>query len=290
MDKDPTRTRFIIKGGIGNQMFIISAADAYSTVVGAEYELDFNLVDLGASSHGNSLQRYLPEDAPARTKKLDALELKIEGLARRLSPRSGHYSSGATGYDGYIFELGKRLKSVEGYFQSHKYLEQGSGLPHEILRNMKKESNWGVKIGAELESTNSLAIHVRRGDYTKNHRKLGLLDWPTTLANELSKVLGSFDSVFLFGDDPSFNQFLAQKLSRRIHVALPPPGTPDAEVLVAMTYCQGMILSNSSFSFWAARLGAPSAVWYPWPWFRGIESPSELAPDSWLPYRSIWES
>jgi hypothetical protein len=283
------RTRFVLKGGLGNQFFIIAAADAYAKVTENEFELDFTLVNQNRSSHGNSLEKYLPEGVNVRSGLPRFTASKLEGFSRLLSPHSTHFSSRTLGFDESILRPGRRYRSIDGYFQSFKYMDMGSGLPNEIFQNIQSESSWGLQQGREFSEMKALVIHIRRGDYLQNKGEFGLLDWVSVLNAQLTNTLERFENIFLFGDDPVFIKTLARLVGKGVRAVIPPASASDFDVFVAMTFGKGIILSNSSFSFWAARLGQQKEVWYPAPWFQKLDGPNDLAPATWNPYKSEWE-
>ena len=56
-----------------------------------------------------------------------------------------------------------------------------------------------------------------------------------------------------------------------------------------MSLSKVIIIANSSFSWWAAKAGVEKElVIAPSPWFRKLETPTYLIPDSWNQIKSSW--
>jgi hypothetical protein len=65
-----------------------------------------------------------------------------------------------------------------------------------------------------------------------------------------------------------------------------------SETLQLFRRCDGYIIANSSFSWWAAMLSQAvnPIVIAPTKWFRNLEDPKELIPPSWLRVNSTFFS
>ena len=87
--------------------------------------------------------------------------------------------------------------------------------------------------------------------------------------------------MFLFSDDPDS---AAVELKEHGLESIPVPNSfspLDTMKLLALT--DAKILSNSSFSWWAARIGAvQSPVVAPYPWFRRAKEAHDLVPSHWM--------
>jgi hypothetical protein len=134
---------------------------------------------------------------------------------------------------------------------------------NEVKNEIKAEFNIAneyKKLKEEVENSiikhNSLAIHVRRTDYLKPesvHVVLGLEYYKQAIEIILEKV--SIPTIYLFGDD---EDWIKSNL-----ITLYPEGIfinrkGDNSVLfdfLAIGYCDNIITSNSSYSWWAAFLG-----------------------------------
>jgi hypothetical protein len=78
-------------------------------------------------------------------------------------------------------------------------------------------------------------------------------------------------------------------LSVPVQFAESPENYPE-EDLMLMSQSDALIMSNSSFSWWAAQLGNRSKIVVcPTKWFRDIMDPEGLIPPEWNQWESQWE-
>jgi hypothetical protein len=126
-----------------------------------------------------------------------------------------------------------------GYFQSEKYFA-------DFADEVRKEFTFKKKV--EALSTNTVSVHVRRGDYLNlsDHHPVCSLDYYKRAMNEFPK-----DCRFLiFSDDKQWCQDNFTKESCEVSL-----NTDPLEDLQLMSLCDHHIMANSSFSWWGAWLG-----------------------------------
>ncbi len=171
---------------------------------------------------------------------------------------------------------------LEGYWQSEKYFrDAGNLLKKEFsLENVRKsrEKGYGLSGQAEnylkrMEQSESVSIHVRRGDYLlpQNQELFGNICTEAYYENAVKMMMESHPdcTFYLFTND---NQWAAERL--RAHGNFPVvlvelPDNRDYESLMLMSRCRHNILANSSFSWWASYLN---------------DNPDKqvIAPENWL--------
>lgn len=131
---------------------------------------------------------------------------------------------------------------LNGHFQHHAYLDR------DTVRTFFDVSDMMVRFVSdilhEIRSSNSTAIHVRRGDYLKypdKHPTCSLEYYMTAL----EEVGG--DNVFVFSDDIPWCR---EVFSGGRYVST----GADWVDMMLMAECNNHILANSTYSWWAAYL------------------------------------
>jgi hypothetical protein len=178
--------------------------------------------------------------------------------------------------------------TVLGFFQSWRYFSDRGDEIRARLSRLTKPSDWYLRMSEELRpGTGSIGLNVRRGDYLLPHvqrvhglatrafyeraldhlRRMGL-DGPVYLASDsLDKVRREFSGMSEF------------------RLIDPPPGVHPLEVIQLLSRVDGLVIANSSFSWWAAFAGERpgQVVIAPRPWFtQACFDTSDLLPSHWL--------
>ncbi|MBQ6806747.1 MAG: alpha-1,2-fucosyltransferase [Lachnospiraceae bacterium] len=171
------------------------------------------------------------------------------------------------------FEENKRFQSkifdwdeiyLEGYWQSEKYFaDVADVLKQEYsLENIRKqkENGYGLSEQAEvmlqqIDETNSVSVHIRRGDYLlpENQTLFGNIctDKYYKKAMQEMKQKEPDCVFFLFTNDTAWAK---EWLKETDIVLVDLPDGKDYEELILMSRCKHNILANSSFSWWASYL------------------------------------
>lgn len=183
-----------------------------------------------------------------------------------------------------ILELGPD-SYLDGYWQSYKYFESIADTIRKdfTLKNPLPENIKALKI--EIESRNSVCVHVRRGDYVGNsfHETVSkdYYDQALSLVSQKTNI----EHVYVFSDDIEWckkNLSLTQPVT---FVGEEYAGERASGHLELMRSCKHFIIANSSFSWWAAWLAANPGkiVIAPKNWF-GSDSidTSHRIPEGWI--------
>lgn len=181
-----------------------------------------------------------------------------------------------------IIQESDQSQYLLGYFQSYKYaaksLEQLKTLePIELGPQL-------VELIAKAEVEEPLVVHFRLGDYLQEPT-FGI-PGPHYYSDAIQRSWnsGNYKSIWVFSDDISnakknFPENFVQHVRWIADVDESPAST-----FHAMRFGYGYVIANSTFSWWGAYLSKNTdvPVIAPWPWFKGMESPTELLPPSWL--------
>ena len=113
-----------------------------------------------------------------------------------------------------------------------------------------------------IKSTNSVAIHIRKQDYTNEHY--------STIFNSLplSYYFDSIDLIrseienphfFIFSDDPDYAK--SNFSGKNIEIVSADSDLEDYHEFELMRLCKNYIIANSTFSWWAAKLSqSPNGI------------------------------
>lgn len=175
---------------------------------------------------------------------------------------------------------------LDGYWQSPRYFEsiRPTLLADFTLREALSSS--GQARQEQIKNTNSVSIHVRRGDYIQNPRVLrengicsvSYYTGAIALIEETQKEV----TYFIFSDDIAWVKENLP-LSNAMVVYVEDKTLTAPQELYLMSQCKHNIIANSSFSWWAAWLNQNErkVIVAPTPWFDTVTFDKNLIPASW---------
>jgi hypothetical protein len=173
-----------------------------------------------------------------------------------------------------------------GHFQSYKYFEDyRASVLDEFRFSTDCLSENSKQMAKEINSCNSVSIHVRRGDYLNNYYfetlgKICDLDYYNR-AIEVINTHVTNAHFFVFSDDP---KYVADNLNIKNATYVDfNVGTDSWQDMYLMSQCKHNIIANSTFSWWGAWLNVNETkiVVAPHRWFANIEK-DEIVPNEWI--------
>jgi len=288
-----------ISGGLGNQMFQYALGKVLSHKNAEELFLDLS----GYNPFLNT------KDSP-RNFELDIFKLKYSEASRsaivRLSDSNpvinsinnlfkakinpypkGYVQESSHGFKSRILELQGNIY-LRGFWQSEKYFNQYSELIRHDFAFPTPPTGKNKALLLGIDNSNSVSIHVRRGDYVSNqttnqfHGVCSLAYYRKAIKSIKDKVTNPI--FYVFSDDPEWckdNLTIAEKTTYISHNS----GEKSWEDMRLMSHCKYNIIANSSFSWWGAWLNdnPTKIVIAPQKWFNdpSIDT-QDVIPDSWL--------
>lgn len=193
----------------------------------------------------NSLHTFV-----SRNKELDLFRGQAE---RKLNPRIQKLLGCMTEQNEYLFT--KPPKVIDGSF------EKISDLPsfkiiNDYIKFPEKESVWLKNEFSILGDGMVVAIHVRRTDYINLPEIYGVLTKKYYM-NAISYFKEKYHSVsfWLFSDDTEGAQVFLKDIVNFDRIVNSPKDAPTGETLKLMSSFKGIIVANSTFSWWAAYIG-----------------------------------
>jgi Glycosyl transferase family 11 len=267
-----------ISGGLGNQLFQYAAGLALARRLGADLYCNLRPFD-------DRRERPLELGAfGIKPKDWRPTWWKVERLARRVS--GGRWRPGPerleekAPFEPNFFTI-RPPCYLKGYYQNPRYFDSIA----DELRALYDTDRLSTARTAPLQtrilaSPCPVAVHVRRGDYTKQaalFRNLARDHYDRARA-ELA-VDGTEPTFFLFSDDGAAALVLLDGWPNIVPVT----GFSALEDFRLMSLCRHFLIANSTFSWWAAWLGrspdkqviAPASWYGPDYWW-------QMPPTEWL--------
>jgi glycosyltransferase involved in cell wall biosynthesis len=214
-----------LAGGLGNQMFEIAAA--------ASLAKDNNALLLV-----NPTEHILPNQGKNVNTYINNVFAKI--AFDNKPPTTNMYNWESMAYKQIPYTPNVKLG---GHYQSYKYFDHN--------RDYIRDLFWNKSVVYELDchyhnTINTTAVHVRRGDYKKfpEHHPMLSKNYYEQLANNTD-----CDQIYVFSDDIDWC-----KTNLKFKVPVQYIKDEDYNELYLMASCRNIIISNSSFGWWAAYL------------------------------------
>lgn len=315
------RTFLYLTGGLGNQLFQLSAGLSATKNNYDELIIDGMLGNPRLNEFGKSELESL--QFPLKVKMLEKkranyLLTKLAGfLLRSNLKRDGFHTNFAIkrvttwiAESLFAVRFGTPVKLIEsnnlgffkigtfvrsrfliGYFQSYKYLED-TQVRNEILMMFQNLNSAFFLRFQELAAVERpLVIHIRLGDY-KNENSFGILNksyYEKALIYQLG--LYSYSKIWLFSDEIYNCMDFIPEAYRNMVRFVDDKNISSADLLQVMTLGHGFIIANSTFSWWGASLSenGRNRVVAPDKWFNLMDEPLDLIPSNWmrLPAHSV---
>lgn len=276
----------IVRGGLGNQMFQV----AFATALARRFGVVPKYADL--SSRARVARRWAlscfgiePEPIgslmQARLAAMAVLSRKLRSL------RFGALTGSMIEFEEFSAPpaMDRAPRLISGYWQGPAYFAGHEAAVRAALRFPDVPRAWAVL--PEANGRQRVAIHVRRGDYVSDPVAQAMhlvcdTAWYRNAWNHLRTGMSDCQAI-VFSDDA---EWASQNLMLEgdVHYVRADRGRPAWADMAQMSQCQHFIISNSSFSWWAAYLGQSkdSRVIAPARWLQGKPTAAlGICPPSW---------
>lgn len=286
-------------GGLGNQMFQLAAGKALAFKYSSELILDFeNISEKKEKLTPREFELSIFDKGDFKLlKKSDRAKLLAEelSLSRKILNKivrqqiCQYYRQPSFNYDGNFSSIPDNAYLI-GYFQSEKFF---SPFEEEIRKSFEfpeSISDRNKEISEKIKNSNSVSVHVRRGDYVKvasnlaHHGLCSETYYNAAFAEVKNKVENPV--FYFFSDDIDWVK-TNFSTGTTAHYISHNTGDQSFEDMRLMSHCKHHIIANSSFSWWGAWLN-PSKdkmVIAPKPWFdnpKKEEQTVDLIPNNWI--------
>jgi len=285
-----------ILGGLGNQMFQYAAGRAASLALGCPLLLDlrgfrsyklhngFEIdrvfcapINLVAEDDVRHLLGWRAYDLPLRIlRRVESSLLRGKNLV--IEPHFNYWGG---------FSKVKKPSYLMGYWQSEKYFADYEEVIRSDFSFKGSLESENLKISTHIQSSNSVSLHVRRGDYVTHASTSKILNtcsvdyYQHAIQYIAERVKSPY--FYIFSDN-------IQWVRENINIPFPAEyidrnhGSNSFIDMQLMSICKHHIIANSSFSWWGAWLSRnkDQIVIAPHKWFRNGLNDSDLIPQRWI--------
>lgn len=292
----------MLQGGLGNQLFQYVAGIYFSQITEISVTLDdrhiyqrngtnktdlydFILTDKNMNyKMTNKACKVLQQNIDKILSKVPFANLIYSNLSKTIRPQND-------GFDSEFAINSPNGKTVSGFFQSWRYCDAILNTSFDLKINLKSESTWLAKMKNEILMKKPIGIHIRRGDYVQLAETFGLLtpEYYTSVLRKLNFDLEKKE-IWVFSDSFKDAEMTLKDVDGKLKFIYESESTSPAEVMVLMSMCETLIIANSTFSWWAAKLASSKCtVIAPNPWFKNHPVPHELIPPYWREFDADFE-
>jgi hypothetical protein len=177
-----------------------------------------------------------------------------------------------------------------GYFQTQfPFGDSGQTSHTNFIKEFKSIHTSQEARFQSLSNKRNLVIHVRLSDYL-NEPKIGCLS-RYYFKESINRIGFQPDSIFLFSDNEEMAEAEIREVTTVPTEVIPTENLSSAETLLLMSKASNLIISNSSFSWWAATIAktlGDATIVAPNKWFAQQPDPNLLIPGGWKRSNATW--
>lgn len=270
-----------ISDGFGNQLFMYACGYALSKQLRTKLMLDVSYLDT------NSLRSYELNKLSIRYDKLFSVQIFRYYLLKVFFRKLVHacmkffykpfYERQIFKYDTSILNV-KETTYLFGYWQSEKYFKH---FRNDLLKMFTPKYELSEECKSyinQVQACNSVAIHVRRGDYVA----LGIClsrkyyEEAIDLINRRVKE----PIFYVFSDDLEFAKQMFEEKQGLFNFVKYRSTNPSLDDFFIMKECNHIIMANSTYSWWAAWLNNNSDKIVVCP--KPKQGKDDFYPDEWV--------
>jgi hypothetical protein len=302
------RINWILTSGLGNQLYGYFAGQYVAEKLNLQIQYIHNPLSKKHEQYNSDIRSFALNHPVRRAKthaifpeqlrriffgikrRSNSVNKIYEFLTIKYSEKSFEMQSEISELENKLKKYPKRKISVEGYFQDFSYYVN---LENTVIPEIKDPSDWYLRTKNRIRQINPIIVHLRLGDYIEQPNIWGILD--TAYYEEaLKRIRIDFpdNEIWIFSDNFGRAKKLLEKLKEFDLNYIESSSDQDpAEVLKIMSDGIAHVLSNSTFSLWAAMISEKSKlVVVPEPFFQNIVGQARNLPTEWVKMNAAWTS
>lgn len=285
-----------LSGGLGNQMFQYACGRRLSIMRKTDLSFDTKFLE-DRSPRENFTFRNLELDTFQKinikkcniktTRRFYNTDLYSRILRKFSYPKM--YAERGRQFDPDVLNIGPSAY-LDGYWQSEKYFEDiKEVIKNDFHFNIDFENDYIKNIAATIIESNSIGVHVRRGDYVSNQQAKSIyaslsIDYYKKAIDYCTKKVKEA-RFFIFSDDPEYVEIIFSGI-KNLTIVKHSASVSNSADMRLMSLCKHNIIANSSYSWWGAWLNdnTDKIVVAPETWYNTADNYSVIkdrVPDAW---------
>jgi hypothetical protein len=281
-----------IQGGLGNQLFQLSALKAFCDDFDRFPIVDLDNLSIAKTSRQLEIPLEILEKAfedsriCIQNSKMPRFYKKSKSVISsrvHLFSKSTYRSTDIGFQDGLSFD--SKTRKVLGYFQSHRYADRLNW--KKAFESFCTDSVSYNEIYQKICEEKPCALHIRGGDYLLDKSGIGNLGTRYYLEALVQKMRRE-KNIWVFTDDQEHAREILKGCPGKFYFPDNEKLLTPIESLLIFSRAKKILISNSTFAWWAAYLSDASRVYAPSKWFQYLQDPTNLIPLHWELIRSEW--
>lgn len=274
-----------LRGGLGNQMFQYTIGRNLALKNNTKLKLDVTELEQ------DKLRDYelgifnISGSIASRLGMMFIRKCSRGIISRILEPHYLYIQEKDRYFDASILEKKGNIY-LDGYWQSENYFKDIRNIIIKDFMIRCEPDKKNKSMLEKIENSNSVCIHVRRGDYISN-KKISDIHGTCSLeyyhnAVKIIEKKVSNPTFFIFSDEPQWVKANLKIKYPTIYVDINKP-EKGYEDLRLMSNCKHFIIANSSFSWWGAWLSnnPDKIICAPKRWFVSM-CEGDIVPKYWI--------
>jgi hypothetical protein len=294
------RNRIILVGGFGNQLFQVAYSLSQANISETEFIYGLGKCSLGLDGLP-IVNSFLNLNNPRIFRKVSISFFGNILVALNLRLKSGRFGSKLLDPEYLVSRALSRIVGIFvnsiisnritifrtpklsiGYFQSEALIGDGLKRIREVIK-VRKQSAWLSNMVENSKADSPLIVHIRLGDYMEED------DFGIPRKSYFSEAIklawdsGNFNKIWVFSNNSERAFDFLPTWCLNYCVCIEEPSGDTLETFEIMRHGKGYVISNSTFSWWAARFSFNNdvQVFAPQPWFKNLCYLEGIYPEAW---------
>lgn len=174
-------------------------------------------------------------------------------------------------------------KYLIGYWQNPEFFTHSEDIVRNLFNIEQIQDNHGIPDNGLI----NIAVHIRRGDYVNNNKSRNKhlvcdITWYKSAIDHIKNLVNKPNNLLIFSDDMAWVQENFKGYTNLYYVEK--YVDEPVKLLMLMSKCDHFVISNSTFSWWAAYLNSSNGkiICAPKFWFRDTPTSTlKICPNTW---------